>query len=476
MYQQYRVKRNSSWAWAKSLAIIFVLTLLIWGTRYLSKLSDKVETIEPTISSHTWSTSITDWRYVWKKISLEGQITPSSNPLLYSHIITLSWGEAIETLSSHINLSESQGYIYAQWEVVKYDGKKFIVDITAIGSTPDQLSTVTLPVSKNSKTFPSIALKIDMTNHSDVSYTASWDKILFHVEGFSDTMSVQWFRCETWFPEKDCDQIQKWFSGGSFVNAEGMTFIQWSHNQRFARNSAGVWYLITSPSDSLVYKASSVLVPLNESYIKSLLPAMEKLCAIKSVWQPLMQKITVTSWQVHIKNSAGADCNVSIAFTDTGDEMSIGNKATSQATNTTTSNSKTNSWTKNTQATTVSTGVAPTLASSGWYTYVSARGWYHINFPSAKIAYNGTTIQDNLGVDKLNCYMRLDIKDYKDKDDDAIGAALSIYECTSKESSAILTSKTAGYIFKTSKDGSKLFFIKTLNPSWSSVANKISIQ
>jgi hypothetical protein len=53
---------------------------------------------------------------------------------------------------------------------------------------------------------------------------------------------------------------------------------------------------------------------------------------------------------------------------------------------------------------------------------------------------------------------------------------VSIYECTSKESSESLSAKAAGYIFKTSGDGTKLFFIKVQNTAWAEFANKISIQ
>jgi hypothetical protein len=119
--------------------------------------------------------------------------------------------------------------------------------------------------------------------------------------------------------------------------------------------------------------------------------------------------------------------------------------------------------------------VAPTATVSG-YTYTSTRGGYSITFSSAKIAYYGINVQENLGIDKLSCYIRLDIKDYKDRDNDAIGPSVSIYECTSKESSASLATKAKGYIFKTNKDGSKLFFIQTVNPSWAEFASKITIQ
>ena len=68
------------------------------------------------------------------------------------------------------------------------------------------------------------------------------------------------------------------------------------------------------------------------------------------------------------------------------------------------------------------------------------------------------------------------MKDYKDRDDDNIGPAVSIYECTSKESSDTLAGKAAGYIFKTNADGTKLFFIKVQNSAWTEFANKIEIK
>jgi hypothetical protein len=66
--------------------------------------------------------------------------------------------------------------------VAKFDGKRFIVDLSAVGATAEQLSTMILPTSTNSKTFPALALKIDMSNHSDISYGAEGNKILLHAE------------------------------------------------------------------------------------------------------------------------------------------------------------------------------------------------------------------------------------------------------------------------------------------------------
>jgi hypothetical protein len=466
MYQQYRKPKKSSSGWTKLLAIVFALIVLIWGISYLSKLGDKVEIVTPEPTTNTWSISAD--RYVGKQVTLQWEIQSTSGSLAYAHTITLTGWDVIAVMSSKIDLGNSRGYIYAQGEVAKFDGKRFIVDLSAVGSTAEQLSTMVLPTSTNSKIFPTLALKIDMTNHSDISYSAEGNKILLRAEWFSDTMMVEWFRCETWLPEKDCDQIQKSFSGWSFVNVGGMTFTQGADNQRFARNSAGVGYRVTSPSDALIYKASSVLIPLNETYIKTLIPSAEKLCGIKAAWTPTIQKETLSSWTVLIKNSAGATCNVRIVFTESGDQMSIGSQSA------TSTGTKTPGNTTTTPAP-PSTSVAPSATVSG-YTYASTRGGYSITFSSAKISYYGINVQEDLGIDKLNCYIRLDIKDYKDRNDDAIGPSVSIYECISKEPSASIAAKAKGYIFKTNKDGSKLFFIQTVNPSWADFASKITIQ
>ncbi|MEI7478264.1 MAG: hypothetical protein WCJ81_07430 [bacterium] len=75
----------------------------------------------------------------------------------------------------------------------------------------------------------------------------------------------------------------------------------------------------------------------------------------------------------------------------------------------------------------------------------------------------------------MSCYIRLDVKDYKDNATDAVGPAVSIYECTSKESATTLAKALPGYRFQASKDGTKIFFIKTWNAVWADFEKQITI-
>jgi hypothetical protein len=62
-----------------------------------------------------------------------------------------------------------------------------------------------------------------MSNRSDITYTASGSSIYLEAQNMSGSIKVDGFRCETGFPEKDCDAIEKTFSEG-FVSAGGMTY------------------------------------------------------------------------------------------------------------------------------------------------------------------------------------------------------------------------------------------------------------
>lgn len=463
MYQKYRPQTKKSPWWPKALAIIFALAVLGWGLWYLPKMGEKVEQEE--ITSTLTETGIFNDRYVGKKVAVAGDISSSDTPLTYSHILTLSGGETVRIMSSTLDLNTYNGFVYTQWTVSKFDGKLFIVDISAIGNSPESLQNMTLPTSTTSRIIANLALKIDMKNNADISYSTSGDTFIFQMNWLSGSMSVAGFRCEAGFPEKDCDSIAKKYTDGSFISAGGLSFAK-GENGWFAFNNAWVWYIVKTDSDSLLYKVSSVLTPLNEQYVKTLLPAIQKLCNnAKTTTPTTIQKESLNIWKVQIPS-----CTVRITFNETWEDISV-----IQQNGITTTGSTATTKTGTTTIAPNTTPVAPNLKGSG-FTYTSSRGGYSITFPSAKITYNWTNIQEDLGVKGLNCYVRLDVKDYKDKDTNSVWPAVAIYECTSKESSSTLSSKVSGYIFKTSKDGTKLFFIKTLNSARNEFAQKISIQ
>ncbi len=475
MYQQYRqAKKSPTTKWAKILAIVFVLVILGWGLWYLSKIWQKVEEVEQGVDT-TKPASITDKWYVGKKVSLSWDLQTSADTA-YTHTLKTVWGETIKIFSSSRDLSNYKWTVYTQWIVVKFDWSEYIVDLSAIGTSESDLETISLPTSSSTRILPNIWLKIDLSNRSDITYSNSWSTIILNAEWFSGSVKVEWFRCEVWFPEKDCIALSKTFTEGSFVSAWGMTYSKWPNATWFAYNNAGAWYRVTTDSDAMLYKVSSVLIPINENYIKSLLPQAQKLCAtITSLTKNTITKDTLSSWKMILDGKwvgwSVGQCVVRISFTESGESISL-EKQTWAQTITTGTTSTTNGW-----ATVApnSGSVAPVVTASG-LVFTSTRWWYSIIYPSAKISYNGTNVQEDLGIAKLNCYIRIDVKDYKDRDDDSVGPWVSIYECTSKESSESLSAKASGYIFKTSADGTKLFFIKVQNAAWSDFASKIKIQ
>lgn len=476
MYQQYRQPKKSSSKWAKVLAILFVLVVLGWWLWYLSKLWAKVEEVQTNTTPQT-NASITDTRYVGKKVSLSWDLEWVQN-VTYTHTLKTAWGETIKAFSSTYDLSSYKGDVYIKWVVAKFDGKEYIVDISAIWTTEADLETISLPTSTTTRILPSIGLKIDMANHTDITYSNSWSMIILNADGFSGNVKVEGFRCETGFPEKDCDAVEKTFTEGSFVSAWGMTYSKGPNNTWFAHNNAWAWYRVSTDSDSLLYKASSVLIPINDNYIKTLLPQAQKLCTtITSLTKNTITKDTLSSWKMVLDGKwAGwvtGQCVVRITFTESGESLSIEKQTGTPSTTTTGTTSTTTNW-----STTVAPNsgtVAPVITASG-LVFTSTRWWYAITYPSAKISYNGTNVQEDLGIAKLNCYIRIDVKDYKDRDDDTVGPGVSIYECTSKETSESLAAKATGYTFKTSADGTKLFFIKVQNAAWADFASKIKIQ
>lgn len=472
MYQQYRRPAKAQWSkGAKIVAILFIIAVVWWWLWYLSQLWAKVEESENQVTEQK-TESITDNWYVWRKVTLNGNLASVPNEITYTHTLTTEKWEVIKMFSSARDLSSYQGQVFIQGEVAKFDGKEYIVDISAIGTSESDLETISLPTSSSTKIIPSIGLKIDLSNRSDITYSNSWALLILNAEWFSGNVKVEWFRCEAWFPEKDCDALEKTFTDWSFVSAGWMTYSKWTNGTWFAKNSAWAWYRVTTDSDAMLYKVSSVLIPINENYIKSLLPQAQKLCTtITTLTKTTNTKESLSSWKITLDGKwngwAVWQCIVRITLTDSGETIALDKQTGTNSTSSTGTTSTT--VTPNTGST------APTITATG-LVFTSTRWWYSIIYPSAKIMYDGINVQENLGIDKLNCYIRIDVKDYKDRDNDTVWPGVSIYECTSKESSETLASKASWYIFKTSADGTKLFFIKVQNSVWSDFAKKIQIQ
>ncbi len=474
MYQQYRQPQKRSGKGVRVIAILFIIAILGGGLWYLSKLWQKVEQINPELPTNTtgW---ITSNRYVGRRVSLSGNISAVSSTS-YTHTLIVDEDNQINIFSSSRDLNNYNGFVYIEWVVAKYEWWSYIVDVSAIGSSQEDLETINLPSSNQTRILPEIGLKIDLTNRTDITYNTVENTINLSAEGFSGTTKVEWFRCEPWTAWRDCDALSKEFSWGSFVSAWGMTYSKWENGKRFAFNNAWVWYRVSTESDAMLYKVSSALVPINENYAKTFLSQAQKLCtSLSTVTQNTVQKNSLVEWNIILEgkatNGSPSSCSVLIKFSQTWEALTLDKQS---------STSSTTTWgaTPTTPSTTLPANtwsVAPVVTTSG-LTFTSTRGNYSIFYPSAKIAYNSVNVQEDLWIEKLNCYVRIDVKDYKDRDIAEIWPWVSIYECTSKESSASLSAKASWYIFKTSNDGTKLFFIKVQNAAWADFAKWIVIQ
>lgn len=478
MYQSpYRYPRKKRTPWgAKLLAILIALAVLVGGIRYLSSLGSKIEE-QVVNTTKTGSALWGDW-YIGKDISIAGTLSWSTDPLAYSHtLITTGW-DIVRLGSTTINLNNYEWFVYVKWSVTKVDQRndQFTIDVKAIGNTEWDLQSSSFAPSADTKFFSSIALKVDTSLSNDITYTNTDNKIIFSTENISGTVEVEWFKCETWFPEKDCGALAKQYTTSTFVNRAWLSISKDPNGTGswFAQNSAGAGYKITAWSDALLYKISSVLVPVDQIYIKWLIPSIAKLCTPwANMETPTITKEAIDTWLV---KTPSCTARVVISNTD-GEKVTIvsssesPSSATGSTTTTTTTNSNPNN--TNTTAATNNTSAAPRATTSG-YDFTSTRGNYTINFPSASISYNGVNVTEDLGVKWLSCYVNIGVKSYADRENSDIGSAVEIYECTSKLSSSSI--QVPDTIMKTSADGTKLFFIKTLNPNRSDFAKGIEIK
>jgi hypothetical protein len=302
-----------------------------------------------------------------------------------------------------------------------------------------------------------------------MSYSFSWETIMISQEWWAWSVVIKGFKCETGFPEKDCDALATQYSGGAFVSAGGMTYNKWPDSKWFARHTAGFGYMIDAPSDAMLYGISNVLIPLNETYVTSLTSQVKKLCSTTNTTKPIVKKGSLASWIIQIDSCIArvtlGDSGENIALISQGEQAGLSTWTTAKPATTkpTTTEPAATAWT------------APKQTASG-HTYTNTKGGYAIVYPSADVSYNSSLISESFGVKDLLCYVRYDIKRYSDRDNAATGPAILIYECISKLPAATLMRDMPGYYFQTNNDGTKLFFTKVLNPEWKEFAKKIKVQ
>ena len=438
--------------------------------------------------------------YVGKEVIFSGNLETGTDSATSANTLVLPSNEKVGLISTQTVISNYSGPVSIRGKVSSYQNNMYIIDVDFITSDMNMALTTT-PEENNQKTYISNAnLLIDTSNASDtINVQATGSSITLEditTPDTGDILTINYFTCQKGDPVKDCQQILNATDGSSeFTGTQGVAFHKLSEtNERFTINGS-IGYMISTPKDAFLYAASA--------YIGLLSPATMGAQAVTSApaycfnTDSSLSSVTTQStvnqgsaWITTIKGVDNTKNTITCTLeTDIGDHSTtthlvtyvVGAPSTTSPTTT-----PANGGTKTPPPSTIppSTGTTtpptsistPPASSSTGLTFVSTRGNYTIYFPTQRIIFNGLTVTETFGLQNTNCYADIQIKDYKYRNDDSVGAGVDIFECVTQLTVDSIKASLSNDIITPSKDGTKVFIIRTNDASWANFSSGVIIQ
>lgn len=393
------------------------------------------------------------------------------------------------------------GVLLGLWYIVANNNKPKTSDIdinintgTVVSGT-DLLTGTTTESPLAYVTWANLFIDKDAKPSMDISIWA--DDIIFvdnSISSWENKATLTYFTCQANDPTKNCSNLVK--------NTNASDTFTTTHDILFAKQADGSWvwsndnligYKVSVPSDQFLYDLSTVLIAINKDYIENnISSSYQNYCfdSNSSMTTILSQStrnvadvwMTIIKWQDI--NGKDVTCSISTTIQDNALRLEMTDyKVEDGDTQVTTGTTQPDDTIKvddvdkddqTTSTTPKSVWNVPTASSSG-LVFNSTRGGYSITFPSKNILYQGTNVSTNLWLDNTSCYVNIGVKAYTDRDNADIWPGVNIYECTSKLSTDTIKSQLPDYQVETSPDGSKVFLIKSNDPTWDSFANSIDV-
>ena len=436
-----------------------------------------------------------------QEITLRGVLVADGDILTYTHTIMDETFGNISVKSKSVGLGDYDGVVEATGIVEKFYQGKPIVEISSLSGAKIGMQTTNTNIVLDDASgeyilgagihfLPAFLEEFMLLNEGE-----NWEIRIQDLDTEQE-ISVNYFRCNSANPDKNCKGLVETFaqtSARSFVTSNGDTYYKLSEtNSWFVAN--GDWWgvFINDVPEDTVMKLKDLMVFANERVMKNWVDfASTRVC---QSGEEALQLISDYSFSLKQEGlvatlkgqgrSHSLECTVLIDFSlpQKGQLISLSIEGALPSVEETsspepvvqdipvvdldTSTSETN--TSSSQERNPDVAQFPLNIERG-LVYTSSRGGYSLQFPSANISYASSSVRENFGQASLTCSYVINVIKYTDKDDLEISPAMRIYECDVRGD---ISSPGMNYLIR--QGAGKTFVVEINDSSWIDFANSLS--
>jgi hypothetical protein len=434
---------------------------------------------------------------IWDEVKLSWMILDDGDIINYTHTFSsIDFGD-LWLKSSKINLNNYNDEVYLEWIVEKIHQWIPIVSVDTIYSLDideDLQEDSFTWEDSNSMYLSNLWIYLDETFFEKYSILNEWEWGIFKVKKIdtNEIISIDYFKCQKWNNEKDCDRFNQMFSSSSsqkFVDSDWTNYYKQSEvDSWFFSNDSLFGYFINNIQDSQVKELVKYINLVNTSFVeKNVLDNIDVLC-----WDGWNAIKEVTKTEIVTKNNKlfvlvdGNDGVKSTLYCELEVDPTLKNMAKLISLDVTwdlleeekldedleedqdedlgeqdDSSELNYDWDVDVQQFPINLEKSLTFTSRRGHTFV---------FPSSNIAYAGQSIQKSFEQVWVSCFSVMNVVEYSQKDLVDQKWSVKIYECNIKDSFDDSDKKLIHKSF-----AKKDFVIEISDPAWVEFANNIEI-
>lgn len=476
---------------------IIILIIWIYAIKNIPDISNNTDNPSDNIS---WNISNdTENYYIWDTIIKQWEITSNQSIGLYTHILTTVEWNKIWLKSRSVDLTEFEGNVQIKWEITDIKNNIPIVEVNEIMNVEDENTEIQLTWEEltweelapdTDFYFSDYGIYMDFQGNTWYTVQMDWNTInvisLDESGSWETVLSISPFVCDETNNLQNCASLQEKFESYKFENFTSSQWIKFykivETSRRTFFNDNLWWYNVVPKSDRSLISLSKYIYLFSKDDIKEKISSnIKNICkndesslitidefetflengnmAWNIVWKDenwntLSCDIEIKPWKTIYINLIG----IQNLWKDTSYENTQ-DYNTSSVVNLETQDSSDN----------------PELANK--MKFESAR-WFVMYMPN-HLAFEGMVLDPatDLTLGWLKCDYKINMIDYKNKDQLSTNPAVEVYLCSTQLDDEsiykLLTMKNIKYIKATNSD--LKFFVKYSGDTWKTIVDQLII-
>jgi hypothetical protein len=488
--------------------IIFFLLIVISIFSYIS--FDKIKTflnsninlITDDNKTQTWDViTIKDIYYIWDPVFAEWRISKTDWIFDYTHKLEKTNWEIFWIKSNKIDLSNYWWNIQIKWIVVDKKNNITILNIDEIiEDKNEELESFSWDISVEYWTWiwniPKFWLTLSFGD--DYIIQENNDSIIVQAivennsgNNYEDVLTIHPMICEKWSSTRDCENIEKIFNRfDTFVSSNWIKYYKIPETNRYFFSNHLLWYNITANSNLDIWFLSQYIDYFNLNKLEELLNKhISPYCTDENNTMTNVDNFnyyfdwnTFDSLKLKIlgtdKNLNKLECKLKI---------NLWNPITTEFSELNNSWIKKTSWIKNKESEIINVINKPKTADNDTvilnetdetinrskYLEFTSKRWYTIYFPSKSIAFQTFTINESLWITWIECNLKINIVNYKEKWKLWTNPDVEIFDCKSSLDTEWINNflEWTNMVYKPFKE--KQFIVRYNNINYKDFANNI---